>query len=95
MARSPTAPRCTPWLDRCAGSSDPLFLVVHDTQSQKAVGIVTFMAIRPEMPLPRAGNIWYVPKAQGTGINTEAVYLMLCEAFEPGLSARRVECATA
>ena len=91
MAYGPFADRAAmhAWLDRCAGSSDPLFLVVHDTQSQKAVGIVTFMAIRPEMRCLELGNIWYVPKAQGTGINTEAVYLMLCEAFDQGY--RRVE----
>jgi RimJ/RimL family protein N-acetyltransferase len=36
------------------------------------------------------GHIWYVPGAQGTGVNTEAVHLMLCEAFDV-LDYRRVE----
>jgi RimJ/RimL family protein N-acetyltransferase len=91
MAYGPFADRGAmhAWLERCASSSDPLFLVVHDMQSQKAVGIATFMAIRPEMRCLELGNIWYVAKAQGTGINSEAVYLMLREAFEQGY--RRVE----
>jgi RimJ/RimL family protein N-acetyltransferase len=51
--------------------------------------MLSFLAIRPEMRSVELGHIWYVPKAQGMGINTEAVYLMLREAFEQGY--RRVE----
>ena len=36
------------------------------------------------------GHIWYAADAQGTQANTEAVYLMLCEAFDR-LNYRRVE----
>jgi RimJ/RimL family protein N-acetyltransferase len=36
------------------------------------------------------GHIWYVPEAQRTGVNTEAVYLMLSESFDR-LGYRRVE----
>jgi RimJ/RimL family protein N-acetyltransferase len=91
MAYGPFADRAAmrAWLDGCAASSDPLFLVVRDKLSQKAVGMVTFMAIRPEMRCLELGHIWYVPQAQGTGINTEAVFLMLREAFDQGY--RRVE----
>lgn len=77
------------WLQTCAESKDPLFLSVKDKARQTAVGLVSFLAIRPEMRCVELGHIWYVPKAQGTGINTEAVYLMLREAFDQGY--RRVE----
>lgn len=77
------------WLRGCADSKDPLFLSVKDKARGTAVGMVSFLAIRPEMRCVELGHIWYVPKAQGTGINTEAVYLMLREAFERGY--RRVE----
>ena len=36
------------------------------------------------------GNIWYGPEAQNTCANTEAAYLMLCEAFDC-MAYRRVE----
>jgi RimJ/RimL family protein N-acetyltransferase len=91
MAYGPFADRAamTAWLQGCARTSDPLFLVVHDKRSQKAVGMAAFMAMRPEMRCLELGHIWYVPAAQGVGINTEATYLMLREAFELGY--RRVE----
>jgi RimJ/RimL family protein N-acetyltransferase len=36
------------------------------------------------------GNIWYAPRAQRTGANTETIYLLLREAFDE-LGYRRVE----
>lgn len=77
------------WLQTCADSKDPLFLSVADKANRMAVGMVSFLAIRREMRCLELGHIWYVPQAQGTGINAEAVYLMLREAFDQGY--RRVE----
>ena len=52
--------------------------------------MVSYLAIRPAMRVLELGHIWYVPRAQGTGVNTEAVHLMLVEAFDV-LGYRRVE----
>jgi RimJ/RimL family protein N-acetyltransferase len=78
------------WLRACAASEDPLFLAVVDNESGARLGMVSFMNIRPAMRVLEVGHIWYVPEAQGTGVNTEAVYLMLSEAFD-ALRYRRVE----
>ena len=91
MAYGPFADReaMLAWMEHCAASSDPLFLVVRDKQSRTAVGMASFLNVKPEMRCLELGHIWYVPGAQGTGVNTEATYLMLREAFELGY--RRVE----
>jgi RimJ/RimL family protein N-acetyltransferase len=76
------------WMRRCASSEDPLFLCVLSRRGP--VGMAAFMNIRPEMRVVELGNIWYAPEAQRTQVNTEAVYLMLREAFDV-LGYRRVE----
>jgi len=76
------------WLRRCAGSEDPLFLCVEG--EGRPLGMVAFMNVRPDMRDLELGNIWYLPEAQRTQVNTEAVYLMLREAFDV-LGYRRAE----
>jgi RimJ/RimL family protein N-acetyltransferase len=78
------------WLRTCALSEDPLFLAVRDNETGAHLGMVSYLAIRPAMRVLELGHIWYVPRAQGTGMNTEAVHLMLREAFDV-LGYRRVE----
>ena len=79
------------WLRTVAESNDPLFFTVHQKSSPRPrVGMVSLMSIVPEMGRLEVGHIWYGPRAQRTKVNTESVYLMLCEAFD-GLRNRRVE----
>lgn len=82
------AMRC--WLDQCASSSDPLFLTVHDLRSGQRVGMVSFLNFVSAARVIELGHIWYQPGAQRSKINTECVYLMLCEAFDVQ-RCRRVE----
>lgn len=78
------------WLAQQAASNDELFFTVHHHGSQRRVGMVSIINIAKEMRRLEIGNIWYTPEAQRTQANTEAVYLMLCEAFDR-LHYRRVE----
>lgn len=78
------------WLESCQPSQDPLFLTVRDISQARAVGVVSFLNIAAANRCLELGHIWYVPTAQRTRINTEAIYLMLCETFE-GLGYRRAE----
>lgn len=86
----PDEPAMRGWLDTLPASEDPLFLTVIDRRAGDPVGIVTFMNVDPAMRHLELGNIWFVPRAQRTRANTEAVYLMLREAFDE-LGHRRVE----
>ena len=78
------------WLEAKAESNDPLFFTVHHRKLKYRVGMVSFLNIASDMRRLELGHIWYSPDAQRSSVNTEAVYLMLCEAFDR-LKYRRVE----
>ena len=78
------------WLEEGARSEDPLFFTVHHLESKQRVGMISFLNIVPDMRRLELGHIWYSPDSQRSNVNTEAVYLMLCEAFDR-LKYRRVE----
>jgi RimJ/RimL family protein N-acetyltransferase len=78
------------WLRQCATSNDPLFFSVVERQTERRVGMCSFMTIVPEMGRLEIGHIWYAPHLQGTGISTEVTWMLLREAFER-LGHRRVE----
>lgn len=78
------------WLEQCQIFTDPLFFTVTERATQSRVGIVSFLNIVPVQRRVELGNIWYAPAAQRTAVNTESIYLMLCEAFDH-LRYRRVE----
>ncbi len=86
----PTREAMLGWLRGCAVSEDPLYLAVRDNDTGAYLGMVSYLAIRPAMRVLELGHIWYVPRVQGTGVNTAAVHLMLREAFDL-LGYRRVE----
>ena len=70
------------WLIRCWQSADPLFFAVCAGETDAPVGMATFLNIVPEARRVELGHIWYSPDAQRTRVNTETIYLMLCETFD-------------
>ena len=78
------------WLEEKAKSEDPLFFIVHHLESKQRIGMVSFLNIVSDMRRLELGHIWYSPNSQRSNVNTEAIYLMLCEAFDR-LKYRRVE----
>lgn len=78
------------WLEDRIASNDPLFFTVHHRESKRRVGMVSFLNITSDMRRLELGHIWYSPDSQKSNVNTEVVYLMLCEAFDR-LKYRRVE----
>lgn len=78
------------WLEEGEGLDDPLFLTVHHRGSARRIGMASFLNIASDMLRLELGHIWYSPDSQRSNVNTEAVYLMLCEAFDR-LKYRRVE----
>lgn len=78
------------WLEVGAKSKDPLFFTVRHRESKLRVGMVSFLNIISDMRRLEVGHIWYSLHMQRSNVNTEAVYLMLCEAFDR-LKYRRVE----
>jgi len=48
----------------------------------RAVGMTTFLNIRPDHRRLEIGSTWIAPSAQGTGVNTQVKLLQLTHAFD-------------
>ena len=70
------------WLAEGTRSNDPLFFTVHHHESKQRIGMVSFLNIVSDMRRLELGHLWYSPNFQRSNVNTEAIYLMLCEAFD-------------
>ena len=78
------------WLEQCQTSTEPIFFTVTDRAAGRRMGVVSFLNIVPVQRRVELGHIWYAPEAQRTKVNTESIYLMLCESFDQQ-HYRRVE----
>jgi RimJ/RimL family protein N-acetyltransferase len=78
------------YLQRFAGSEDPLFFAIVDRALGRAVGFASLMRIEPAHRVIEVGNILFTPLLQKTAGATEAMYLMARYIFD-GLGYRRYE----
>ncbi len=78
----------TAWLASVAGGSDPLFFAVIDAGGQ-ACGIVSYLRITPAHGCIEIGHLHFSEALKHTPAATEALWLLLREAF--ALGYRRVE----
>lgn len=85
----PTADAHREWIRQSSASSDPLFLAVIDLHSGRASGWVAWMRITPETGCLEVGHIVLAPRLQRQTAATEALFLLIGEAFRLGF--RRVE----
>jgi RimJ/RimL family protein N-acetyltransferase len=77
------------WVTSRVAIADPYFYAIVDSGG-RAVGLITLMAIRPEMRVVEVGHVVYSPVLQRTPLATEAQYLLARYAFET-LGYRRYE----
>jgi RimJ/RimL family protein N-acetyltransferase len=78
------------YLQKLAGSADPLSFAIIDKATGHAVGHASYMRITPEHRVIEVGNIFYTPMLARSAAATEAMYLMARHAFED-LGYRRYE----
>ncbi|MEM7754097.1 MAG: GNAT family protein [Planctomycetota bacterium] len=72
------------WVDEAGVSDDPMFFAVVDNKSGGAVGVASYLAIRPSSGSIEVGHINFSPRLQRTPAATEAMYLMMRTAFDLG-----------
>jgi len=82
-------PTFSAWLAERATLNDPYSYTVRDTK-RRALGLVTFLEIRPAMRVIEVGFIVYSPALQRTPLATETQYLLARYVFET-LGYRRYE----
>jgi RimJ/RimL family protein N-acetyltransferase len=76
------------YIAACERNTERIFYAVVD--SDRAVGFLSLMEIRPAMRVVEVGNIIYSPALQRTPLGTEAQYQLMRYAFET-LGYRRYE----
>ena len=77
------------WLTGLAPGRDPLFYAVVDPRDSRALGQLSLMSIVPEHGSIEIGHVAFGGRLQRTPLATEAVYLLMQEAF--ALGNRRLE----
>jgi RimJ/RimL family protein N-acetyltransferase len=80
------------WIDSFASGRDPQFYAIVDLQNDKAVGVASFMRIKPQSGAIEVGHINYSPLLQRTPAATEAMYLMMARAFDLGYRRYEWKC---
>jgi RimJ/RimL family protein N-acetyltransferase len=78
------------WMEDRAVLLDPFAYAIVDLSTQRAVGTVTLLEIRPAMGVIEMGHVVYTPLLQRTPLATEAQYLLARYVFDD-LSYRRYE----
>ncbi len=78
------------WLVDTCLHDDPLFHAVIDGETDKAVGLASYLRITPAVGVIEVGHIAYSPQLQRTKASTEAMYLMMQRVFDE-LGYRRYE----
>ena len=80
------------WAEGAARGSDPLFFAYIDRATGKPVGAGSFMRIDPANGCIEVGHLAYSPLMQRTPVATEAMYLMMREAFRLGYRRYEWKC---
>jgi RimJ/RimL family protein N-acetyltransferase len=80
------------YLDGIEGSTDPLFQAIVDAATGRAVGVASYLRIQPEHGSIEVGHLAFSPLLQRTPAATEAMYLMMRQAFELGYRRYEWKC---
>lgn len=80
----------TRWFEATCLADDPLFHVVYDKSTNKAIGLASLLRINPVAGSIEVGHIHFSPTLQRTPMSTEAMYLLMKRIFDE-LGYRRYE----
>ena len=78
------------WLTKACCGDDPLFHTIIEAETNKAVGVASFLRIQPVVGVIEVGHIHFSPLLQKTPVATEAMFLMMSRVFDE-LGYRRYE----
>ncbi|NWG21072.1 MAG: GNAT family N-acetyltransferase [Chloroflexi bacterium] len=82
----------TDWLSAHTVGSDPQFYAIIDLTSGSATGMASYLRITPSAGSIEVGHIHYSPALKQTPPATEAMYLMMRQAFELGYRRYEWKC---
>lgn len=80
------------WLHAREASQDPLFFAIVDGASGLAAGLASYLRIEPSNGSIEVGHLQFSPRLQRTTAATEAMYLMMKQAFDLGYRRYEWKC---
>lgn len=80
------------WFEAKQASDDPLFFAIVDGATGLAVGVASYLRIEPANGSIEVGHLQFSPLLQRTPAATEAMYLMMKQAFELGYRRYEWKC---
>lgn len=80
------------WVRSVAQGSDPQFYAIVDAATNKAVGVASYLRITPASGSIEVGHIAYSPLLQRHPAATEAMFLMMRNAFDLGYRRYEWKC---
>jgi len=80
------------WLEPRPASADPLFFAIVDAATRRATGLGAYLRIEPDAGSVEVGHLQFSPLLQRTPAATEAMYLMMRNAFELGYRRYEWKC---
>jgi RimJ/RimL family protein N-acetyltransferase len=80
------------WITSFCSGDDPMFFAIIDRASLKPLGVASYLNIVPSSGTIEVGHIHYSPRLQRTPLATEAMYLMMKQAFELGYRRYEWKC---
>jgi len=78
------------WVDTQCSGDEPLFHAIIDGESNRALGVASYLRINPRDGTIEVGHVNYSPLLQKTIMATEAMFLLMRHAFDD-LGYRRYE----
>lgn len=80
------------WLEAKQVSEDPLFFAIVDSATGLAVGVASYLRIDAANGSMEVGHLQFSPLLQRTAAATEAMHLMMTQAFELGYRRYEWKC---
>jgi len=80
------------WAQETCTNTDPFSYAIIDPESGQAIGLASFLSINPAAGSIEVGWLSFSPLLQGTRASTEAMYLMMQEAFRLGYRRYEWKC---
>ena len=80
------------WLADTCLTPDPMFFVIIDAATGKAVGMASYLRIDPKNGVIEVGHINFSPALQKTAAATEAMFLMMQHVFDAGYRRYEWKC---
>lgn len=80
------------WVESVQRREDPMFFAVLDVSTDQALGVASYLRIDTNARSIEVGWITYAPELQGSRAGTEAMYLMMRNAFELGFRRYEWKC---